>query len=175
MASQVFQTFAWHTNIFWVCLSIWPTWVSIVLSLARILYSVQLQIRNFAWASTDIAVNIKLAKFRFLVNYAPSYLFVMLHWALSDCACCARMIKTVAGRGRRRCRWSLQRCHLTCAFCMCMLCFGKQTLSQHHGYTTQHSQWHHGREAMSVKHDSPVSVSAQAACFPYTNLWQRGI
>lgn len=51
----------------------------------------------------------------------------------------------------------------------------KQTLSQHCGYTTQHSLWHSGWEVMSVKHDSVVSASAQTAGFDTNVLYESYI
>lgn len=54
---------------------------------------------------------------------------------------------------------------------MCRLHSEKQTLLQRRGYTThlRAERLRRRREAMSVKHDTSVSVSAQAACFD-TNL-----
>lgn len=101
-----------------------------------------------------------------------SYLSVTLRWAPSECT---RVIKKAAERGGWWwwCSWW---CHLTCAFaCDVQATLWKNRLCRN-VEVIQHNcnRWHRQREAMSAKHDSSVSVSAQAACFD-TNLWQQHI
>lgn len=62
--------------------------------------------------------------------------------------------------------------------CLCMWCAG-YTLENRlccNVEVIQHKckRWRRRREAMAVKHDTFVRVSAQAACFN-TNLWQQNI